>query len=204
MDAVRARADPTALARRNPYRVQGMHGLRADPGRSTRLARRAAPWAACLLALAGCAGDPRITVTGVDRVVEGPSADEYAVRIRMENPTGDPLVLDRWNYSLETDAGRYSGEWVASRTLPPGTDTEVSIPAVIEHRGDRTPSRWRVNGSVRYLLPGRLAETLFDIGLSRPEAMFSGEGQVAVREGATVPAAAPLPGTETIPAQASP
>ncbi len=160
--------------------------------------------AACLIALAGCAGDPRITVSGVDRVVKGPTADEYAVRIRLENPTGDPLVLDRWNYSLETDAGRYSGEWVASRTLPPGTDTEVAIPAVIEHRGESSPSRWRVNGSVRYLLPGRLAETLFDMGLSRPEAMFSGEGQVAVREGATVPTAAPLPGTETIPAQANP
>lgn len=160
--------------------------------------------AACLLALAGCAGDPRITVSGVDRVVKGPTADEYAVRIRLENPTGDPLVLDRWNYSLQTDAGRYSGEWVASRTLPPGTDTEVAIPAVVQHDGGAAPTRWRVNGSVRYLLPGRLAETLFDMGLSRPEAMFSGEGQIAAKEGATLPTAAPLPGTETIPAQASP
>ena len=181
-----------------------MYGLRADPARSPRHVRLVAFGGACLIALAGCAGDPRITVSGVDRVVKGPTADEYAVRIRLENPTGDPLVLDRWNYSLDTDAGRYSGEWVASRTLPPGADTEVAIPAVIEHRGESSPSRWRVSGSVRYLLPGRLAETLFDMGLSRPEAMFSGEGQVAVREGATVPTAAPLPGTETIPAQANP
>jgi hypothetical protein len=154
--------------------------------------------------LAGCAGDPKITVTGVDRVVKGPSADEYAVRIRLENPTEDPLVLDRWNYSLDTDAGRYSGEWVASRTLPPGTDTEVSIPAVLQRNGEAVASRWRVNGSVRYLLPGRLAETLFDIGLSRPEALFSGEGTIAAKEGATVPTAAPLPGTDTIPASATP
>jgi hypothetical protein len=61
-----------------------------------------------------------------------------------------------------------------------------------------------VSGSVRYLLPGRLAETLFDIGLSRPEAMFSGEGQIAVKAGDTVPTAAPLPGTETIPAAVTP
>lgn len=181
-----------------------MHGGCAEYDRSRRGSLGTVVAASCLLALAGCAGDPRITVSGVDRVVKGPTADEYAVRIRLENPTGDPLVLDRWNYSLETDAGRYSGEWVASRTLPPGTDTEVAIPAVIEHRGESVPSRWRVNGSVRYLLPGRLAETLFDMGLSRPEALFSGEGQVAVREGATVPTAAPLPGTETIPAQANP
>lgn len=181
-----------------------MCGLRADPGRPPRHVRLVAFGGACLIALAGCAGDPRITVSGVDRVVKGPTADEYAVRIRLENPTGDPLVLDRWNYSLETDSGRYSGEWVASRTLPPGTDTEVAIPAVIERRGEHAPTRWRVNGSVRYLLPGRLAETLFDMGLSKPEAMFSGEGHVAVRDGATVPTAAPLPGTETIPAQANP
>jgi hypothetical protein len=154
--------------------------------------------------LAGCAGDPKITVTGVDRVVKGSSADEYAVRIRLENPTEDPLVLDRWNYSLDTDAGRYSGEWVASRTLPPGTGTEVSIPAVLQRDGEEVATRWRVNGSVRYLLPGRLAETLFDIGLSRPEALFSGEGTIAAKEGATVPTAAPLPGTETIPASATP
>lgn len=164
----------------------------------------AAAAAACAAVLMGCAGDPRVTVSGVDRVVKGPTADEYAVRIRLENPTGDPLVLDRWNYSLETDAGRYSGEWVASRTLPPGTDTEVSVPAVLTHDGTAVASRWRVNGSVRYLLPGRLAETLFDIGLSRPEAMFSGEGQIAAKESGTVPTAAPLPGTEKIPAQASP
>lgn len=154
--------------------------------------------------LAGCAGDPRITVSGVDRVVKGPGADEYAVRIRLENPTGDSLVLDRWNYSLETDAGRYSGEWVASRTLPPGTDTEVSIPAVLQHDGTSVASRWRVNGSVRYLLPGRLAETLFDLGLSRPEAMFSGEGTIAAADGATVPTAAPMPGAEKVPAEAKP
>lgn len=161
---------------------------------------------AAVLTGIGCAGDPRVTVSGVDRVVKGPTADEYAVRIRLENPTGDPLVLDRWNYSLETDAGRYSGEWVASRTLPPGTDTEVSIPAVLTHDGtaSASASRWRVNGSVRYLLPGRLAETLFDIGLSRPEAMFSGEGQIASKSSGPVPTAAPLPGTETIPAQANP
>lgn len=160
--------------------------------------------AASVSTVAGCAGDPRVTVTGVDRVVKGSAADEYAVRVRLENPTGDSLVLDRWNYSLDTDAGRYSGEWVASRTLPPGTDTEVSIPAVLPREGTAVASRWRVNGSVRYLLPGRLAETLFDMGLSRPEAMFSGEGQIATKAGDTVPTAAPLPGTETIPAAVTP
>jgi hypothetical protein len=178
-----------------------------NPTASQRLRPRGAMRIVCVAVgalLAGCAGDPRITVTGVDRVVKGPSADEYAVRIRLENPTGDPLVLDRWNYSLETDTGRYSGEWVASRTLPPGTDTELAIPAVLSRDGTREASRWRVNGSVRYLLPGRLAETLFDIGLSRPEAMFSGEGKIAATEGGTVPTAAPMPGTETIPAQANP
>ncbi len=181
-----------------------MRGRCAEPARPWRCGLGIAAIAACLQAVAGCAGDPRVTVTGVDRVVKGPTSDEYAVRVRLENPTGDPLVLDRWNYSLETDTGRYSGEWVASRTLPPGTDTEVAIPAVLQHDGTAAATRWRVNGSVRYLLPGRLAETLFDMGLSRPEAMFSGEGQVAVREGATVPTAAPLPGTETIPAQPNP
>ncbi|MBU3727730.1 MAG: hypothetical protein FGM37_00550 [Phycisphaerales bacterium] len=176
----------------------------ADLGRHARCRMVATAAVVHAALLAGCAGDPRITVSGVDRVVKGPTSDEYALRIRLENPTGDPLVLDRWNYSLETDAGRYSGEWVASRTLPPGTDTEVSIPAVLQHDGTAVASRWRVNGSVRYLLPGRLAETLFDIGLSKPEALFSGEGRIAVNESATVPTAAPLPGTETIPAGAKP
>lgn len=152
--------------------------------------------ATCAASAAGCAGKPSITVTGMDRVASGPRSDEFAIRIRMDNPTADSLVLDRWNYQVETDTGRYSGEWVASRTVPPGSVTDLSVPAVIAHDGAATPTRYSVNGSIRYLLPGQLAETLFDIGLSRPEASFSGSGAVTMSATAPAPTAAPLPGTD--------
>lgn len=165
------------------------------------------PLIGCLVTLAaaaaGCTGTPTLLVTGMDRVSSGPRSDEFAIRIRMDNPTSDSLVLDRWNYQVETDTGRYSGEWVASRTLPPGSVTDLTVPAVIAHNGAATPTRFTVNGSIRYLLPGQLAETLFDIGLGRPEASFSGSGAISMSATEPAPTAAPLPGKDDAPAAAA-
>ena len=126
---------------------------------------------------AGCQSDPEIRVTGLDLVAHGESADEYSIQLELFNPAEIPLVLDLWEYSVVTDGGSWSNEWVANRTLPAKSITQDSLPVVLRHgSGPSTVTNWQVSGSLRYLLPGQLAETLFDLGVSRPSVGFGASG----------------------------
>jgi hypothetical protein len=138
----------------------------------------------------GCTASPEVRVLALDRVSTGARADEFAMRIELRNPNTIPLVLDRWNYSVSTPNGSWTSEWIATRTLPARSITQERLPVVIPHAAgisppaepggtsatDPIPLAWQVNGSLRYLLPGQLAETLFDLGVSRPDVDFSGSG----------------------------
>ncbi len=131
--------------------------------------------------LSGCHTNPQIRVTALDHVSTGPNADEYVLRIDLRNTTDSPMVLDRWEYRIATNAGSWSTEWIASRTLPARSITFDTLPVVIRHAphdGDsQSVVTWRVDGNLHYLLPGQLAETLFDLGLSRPDVGFSASGE---------------------------
>ncbi len=132
---------------------------------------------ALLLAASGCRVDPEIRVTGLDLVGRGESADEYSLQLEVFNPTENPLVLDIWQYEVTTDVGSWSNRWVASRTLPARVVTKDSLPVVIHHgAAPSSASAWQVHGTLRYLLPGQLAETLFDLGVSRPSVDFAASG----------------------------
>lgn len=143
------------------------------------------------VALAGCVTDPEIQVRALEKVSAGPLVDEYALHVDLRNPTDAPMVLDRWQYSIVTNIGQWDSEWVASQTLPPRSLTEQVLPVVIRHAegaAEGTPvTAWRATGNLRFLLPGQLAETLFDLGVSRPDADFSGAG-LAPSLGAEAPA----------------
>jgi hypothetical protein len=127
--------------------------------------------------LGGCQTDPEIRVESVDLVTRGEQADEYSIQLELFNPSYESLVLDSWQYEFACDAGDWSTEWIASRTLPPRSYSKDSLPVVVRHDGaSPTLVSWRVSGTLRYLLPGRLAETLFDLGVSRPSVDFAGTG----------------------------
>ncbi len=146
-----------------------------------------------LTSVVGCTASPEVRVLALDRVGTGESADEFAMRLELRNPNTIPLVLDRWNYSVSTPMGAWSTEWVATRTLPARSITVERLPVVIPHAPaanaaagtpaasatDAVPLSWTVSGSLRYLLPGQLAETLFDLGVSRPDVGFSASGTSA-------------------------
>ncbi len=139
-------------------------------------------------ALGGCVTNPDIHVRTLERVSAGPSADEYALHVELRNPTDAPMVLDRWEYSVVTNIGSWQAQWIASQTLPARSMTEQVLPVVLRHAdGAGEVTSWRVNGNLRFLLPGQLAETLFDLGVSRPDADFSGSG-ASVSVGAEAPA----------------
>ncbi len=146
---------------------------------------------AAALVLVGCVTDPEIQVRTLEKVSAGPAADEYALHVDLRNPTDAPMVLDRWQYTVSTNVGRWESEWVASQTLPPRSLTEQVLPVVMRHAEGpsevTTVTTWHVTGNLRFLLPGQLAETLFDLGVSRPDADFSGAG-LSTSLGAEAPA----------------
>ncbi len=143
---------------------------------------------AAIAMLGGCVTNPEIRVRTLEQVSTGPTADEYALHIELRNPTDSPMVLDRWQYSMSTNRGSWQTEWIASQTLPARSVTEQVLPVVLVHAPDSTEiTSWRVTGNLRFLRPGQLAETLFDLGVSRPDADFSGAGG-SVSVGAEAPA----------------
>jgi len=133
--------------------------------------------AAALTALAGCVSAPDISISSVDVVEIGEAATELAVRIDLENPNDVPVKLDMWDYRFSIGSDAYSGRWSAGITVPPKEKVTASIPAVVPNSSTPGPaSAWRTSGSVTFLAPSRLAEALFELGLNRPSASFSGNG----------------------------
>ena len=112
---------------------------------------------------------------------EEPTA-QLGIDLTLENPTGEPIQLDTYDYSVIVNASegrsRWSGKWSALRTLPAGRTIEMTIPAVVPYTFSEAPelATWRVSGSISYKAPGRWAQILFDTGFRRPEHGFSGRG----------------------------
>ena len=76
--------------------------------------------AAVLCLLCACTTPPGISVTTVDVVEVGKTANQIAIRIQLSNPTKVPIRIDTWNYSVRVREEQvYSGQWVAAITIPP-------------------------------------------------------------------------------------
>lgn len=137
----------------------------------------------------GCGSAPRIRPLAARPVVvagtEGaPDAAGYLVEIELENRGSDDIPLERFDYVFEVEGvGRFDGRWGAFLTLPPGTTRRVEIPASmplppdLATRMDLTgPISWTIDGGLRYQAPGLIGRILFDAGIRRPSAGFSGSG----------------------------
>jgi hypothetical protein len=153
---------------------------------STRPALRIA----LLPLLAACSTPPAIRVFAVDVVERGKDASEVAVRLEVQNSSGLPIRIDTWQYGLDVRGQRiYSGEWVAALTVPPESRILTAIPAVIPNTdAPGSDAAWRVEGSIKYLEPSRFSQLLFDLGLNRPSAGFSGSG-TTMGSGGSIPSA---------------
>ena len=143
---------------------------------------------ACLvLCLGGCLFEtpPHVEVTGIHLldvgVSQAPTA-KLGVEVTLENPTQEPIQLEKYDYQLVVESDgqreRWSGSWSALRTLPAQDTVEMVIPAVVPYTFADSPetASWRVSGTISYKAPGRLAQILFDSGFRRPKHGFSGRG----------------------------
>jgi hypothetical protein len=155
-------------------------------------ARRIAvfPVLVALGAIAGCSTPPGIRVTGVDVVEVGADSSEVAVRLEIQNTTGEPIRLDTWDYTLDVRGQRaYSGVWVAAITVPPESRILTAIPATVPNAQlQSADAPWNASGWIRYLEPTRFSQMLYDLGLNRPSTTFGGSGDT-MGKGGSVPSA---------------
>ncbi len=160
--------------------------------------RRVCRWCPVVVAatvvLCGCGStrDPAIAVTGA-RLGEVPDeALTLQIALHLDNPNAESLKLLEFEYRVEVE-GRdvYAGTRAAEMTLEQLSTREVEIPAVVAFN-EPAASGWsreslpssvefRVHGSLRYLVPGAIAQTLFDTGVRRPSAPVNGGGTVSLQ-----------------------
>jgi len=150
-----------------------------------------------LLALTGCSSTrpPGISVVSAQPRERTDAAATVGLTLRLQNPNNQPLELLEFDYSVEVDGKQvYRGTRSAQMTLARQSTREVELPAVIpfQRLGWNPPAvpaaaQVKVRGTLRYLLPGTFAQTLFDIGVRRPRVGFRGAQQASMTPPATVP-----------------
>lgn len=108
------------------------------------------------------------------------TAEGSAVRLLLElkNPNDAPVELTAWNYTFTVDGKTaYSGEWVASLTLPPREIMRAEVPAFVPASfGDASAAGWRVGGQLGYRATGKLDRLLYQLGVNRLSALFGTSG----------------------------
>lgn len=140
-----------------------------------------------------------MTLTGASLGETSDAAATINLALRLQNPNNDPLELLEFDYRVDVDGKRvYSGKRAAQMTLARLATRDVVLPAVVPFdvvgggwgAGAAPPSaNVRVQGTLRYIAPGAIEQTLFDTGVRRPSASFSGEQPLqASPEAAAAPA----------------
>ena len=115
-----------------------------------------------------------------------------------ENRTTARLVRMQWTLDLN---GRevFVGTRSAESTLRRLGTQQLKLPAVVALTPDTQSlvagqAHYRLTGSMYYVTPGRLAETLFDSGVHTPSIGFTFEGDIDLsRASFTAPASAGAP-----------
>lgn len=136
--------------------------------------------------MSGCTvyRDPSVSVVGaaVTETADGLLGIELS--LLLENPNDQPLALHEFNYTLAVDgAVAYHGRWAASATLPASGTRQLTIPAVVRYdqvgwtaSSAGSKLRYDLTGHLLYIVPGEIAEILFDTGVRKPEASFTAQG----------------------------
>ncbi|HMN40621.1 MAG TPA: LEA type 2 family protein [Phycisphaerales bacterium] len=100
------------------------------------------------------------------------------------NDNDDPLPLREVEYRVDLNGREvFHGSRSAEATLRRLGIQQLSLPAAVPITPDTAgvvngPVRYRLSGSMYYITPGRLAETLFDAGVRKPSVSFDFEGEI--------------------------
>jgi hypothetical protein len=168
-----------------------------EPARVAIAARVAIICSVGLLAVGCSIVRPEARATDVRVVNSANGATQLAITVALTNPGKDEVELVEYDYALTLpDGSGYGGKWAALRALPPGATVNAEIPAVVPTASVASGvSAWRVSGSIEFRDPKSFARILYEAGLLRTSASFSGEGD-ALRPAAAAatPPASPAGG----------
>ena len=139
------------------------------------------PLLACFLGACG-SQSPTIRVLSAQLAERTDQGAVIQFVIEADNPNEDALPLQDVTYSVDLDGKTvFSGTRSAESTIRRFGRQQVRLPAAFAvPQGTSLPpvAHYRISGDVVYVVPGAIAETLFDQEVIRPSASFSGEGTV--------------------------
>lgn len=121
--------------------------------------------------------------TGATVTQSTPEAFALEATFEVSNTNDEPLRLEHYKYYV-TSGGRtlYQGKAAAELTVPRWASITSSIPIVMrrEDIGTQDVISWRLEGSLSYIPPTALAETLLKIGIVEPTTTVRAHGAVEV------------------------
>jgi len=134
---------------------------------------------------------PKFRVVSIVEQERSEQAVVLGFNLEAENRNDEPLPLERAVYSLTLDGEEvFRGSRIARVTAPRFGTQVLELPVVVP--ADAVPPgrfdaagemRYRLDGTVEYLTPGRFSEFLFDLNVRRPEAPIDVRGTLELPGG---------------------
>ncbi|MGV6815118.1 MAG: LEA type 2 family protein [Phycisphaerales bacterium] len=133
--------------------------------------------------LGGCskALSPTFTAVGVRELERNNDRSVIEFIIEAKNPNREPIPLKEIQYAVTIDGQEvFTGLRSPEVSLHTYATQTFTLPAVLPMNtvGSAGEIQYRLNGSVEYIPPGRLAEVLFDAKLEVPEAPIDLSGTI--------------------------
>lgn len=128
---------------------------------------------------------PRFETVGVRQVEQSDSRTVYNFAIKATNPNKEPIPLRQFTYTIKLDnTHTFTGVRSPETTLHTYADHTFEVPAVFQVAPSELSGtiEYTLNGSAKYLKPGKLAEVMFDTGFSVPKAQFTHRGMINTDE----------------------
>tara|TARA_B100000959_G_scaffold284747_1_gene357245 strand:+ start:1529 stop:1990 length:462 start_codon:yes stop_codon:yes gene_type:complete len=141
-------------------------------------------WLIALCTLQACGVRAPITQFNSANVTNStPEAISITAHFDVSNTNDEPLRLEKYKYYVTVD-GRtvYQGLAAAELTVPRLSSISSSIPIVIrrEEIGAQSVIAWKLSGSLSYIPPTALAETLLKNGFWEPTSSIRAHGAIDV------------------------
>jgi hypothetical protein len=133
------------------------------------------------LVLVGCSGtqSPALSVAGAQLKEHTDSAAVIEFAINAENPNDEPLPLQDVEYSVSRDGKEiFSGTRSAEAVVKRFGQQQFLLPAAFATNQPDVSGEYTISGTLWYVAPGALSETLFDQAIVRPTVSFSGKAAV--------------------------
>jgi hypothetical protein len=161
--------------------------------------------------LGGCESysAPVLSVAKVEPVERTQDGCSMLFTLDARNDNDDALPLRTVVYRVDLNGQEvFHGERSAEATLRRLGIQQLRLPAAVQVTQQTSaliggPAHYRLSGSMYYVTPGRLAETLFDAGVRTPSVDFAFEGDLDLSGAKFVSSRPPTPSIDLPKAEAS-